>query len=338
MQGEVARQAASPSLRVLRSQAEFLGVAGTIPRPRRCTRACSRSVPTTPSRCGLFFSRASPGRDRPCAGADRAPRRRRPELLTPLRERVEVLEGASRIEPALSVVNAAMPQLAGDPDWHERRGRLLLRLGRTDLAVQAYRRSLELKPQNPTLRKYLSVLDPQARSGEDLARAYRKTSPACWSRSRPPVQKGDAARVLLDQQVTRVHENGLSEVYAQRLVDPRRARRARKYGEHDIRFTPRRSPSRSKPPRSIAPRRGHGGRRHRRSQRVRAWYGLYYDVHAQSIRFTGLRPGDVVYVEYILADVGRRNLLSEYFGDVHFFQEEIPRLDSRYTLVLPRSF
>lgn len=260
----------------------------------------------------------------------------RPELLTPLRERADVLEGAGRIEPALSVVNAAMPQLQGDPDWHERRGRLLLRLGRTDLAVQAYRRSLELKPQNPTLRKYLAMLDPQARSSEDLARAFRLEVPRVLSRPRPPIQKGDAARVLLDQQVTRVHENGLSEVFAQRLVEILDERGAQEYAEHDIRFTPETQSVEVK-----------AAKVYRSSGEVmeaaaidesnvsEPWYGLYYDVHAQSIRFTGLRPGDVVYVEYVLADVGRKNLLSDYFGDVHFLQEEIPRLDSRYTLVLP---
>lgn len=262
----------------------------------------------------------------------------RPELLMPVRERVEILEGAGRIEPALAEVNTAMPQLLGDPDWHERRGRLLSRLGRTDLALQAYRRSLELKPQNPALRKYMVFLDPQARSGEDLARAYRADVQSVLSRPRPPVQKGDAARVLLDQQVTRVHENGLSEVYAQRLIEILDERGAREYDEHDIRFTP---DTQSVEVKAAKVYKASGEVQEAASQDEsnvsEPWYGLYYDVHAQSIRFSGLRPGDVVYVEYILADVGRRNLLSEYFGDVHFFQEEIPRVDSRYTLVLPEA-
>ena len=262
----------------------------------------------------------------------------RPELLMPLRERVEVLEGAGRIEPALAEVNAAMPQLAGDPDWHERRGRLLSRLGRTDLALQAYRRSLELKPQNPTLRKYMVFLDPQARSGEDLARGFRVDVPSVLARPRPPAQKGDAARVLLDQQVTRVHENGLSEVYAQRMIEILDERGAREYDEHDIRFTP---DTQSVEVKAAKVYKASGevmeAAAQDESNVSEPWYGLYYDVHAQSIRFAGLRPGDVVYVEYILADVGRRNLLSDYFGDVHFFQEEIPRVESRYTLVLPEA-
>lgn len=261
-----------------------------------------------------------------------------PELLMPVRERVEILEGAGRIEPALAEVNAAMPQLLGDPDWHERRGRLLSRLGRADLALPAYRRSLELKPQNPTLRKYMVFLDPQARSGEDLARAFRVDVQSVLARPRPPAQKGDAARVLLDQQVTRVHENGLSEVYAQRLIEILDERGASEYDEHDIRFTP---DTQSVEVKAAKVYKTSGEVQEAAAQDEsnvsEPWYGLYYDVHAQSIRFSGLRVGDVVYVEYILADVGRRNLLSDYFGDVHFFQEEIPRIDSRYTLVLPEA-
>lgn len=326
-----------PALRLLRGYAELLERGGHHPEAEavytRLLTLCSDD--TEALRALLSRARARGETDKALQLIDRLAGAR-PELLTPLRERADVLEGASRIEPALAVVNAAMPQLAGDPDWHERRGRLLLRLGRSDLAVGAYRRSLELKPQNPALRKYLAMLDPQARSSEDLARAFRLDVPRLLARPRPPIQKGDMARVLLDQQVTRVHENGLSEVFAQRLIEILDERGAQEYGEHDIRFTPETQSVEVK-----------AAKVYRTSGEVmeaaaidesnvsEPWYGLYYDVHAQSIRFTGLRPGDVVYVEYVLADVGRRNLLSDYFGDVHFFQEEIPRLESRYTLVLP---
>lgn len=259
-----------------------------------------------------------------------------PESVQVQRDRVEILEGAGQFEPALAVLNAALPQLGGDPDWNERRGRLLLRLGRSDLAVQAYRRALELKPQNPTLRKYLGYLDPQARSSEDLARAFRVDVASLLARPRPKPGVGDAARVLLDQQVTRVHNNGLSEVYAQRLVEILDERGAREYDEYAVRFTP--------DTQSVEVKAAKVFKQNGEIQEAAAeedsnvsepWYGLYYDVHAQGVRFTGLRPGDVIYVEYVLADVGRRNLLADYFGDLHFMQEEIPRLDSRYTLVIP---
>ncbi len=261
-----------------------------------------------------------------------------PEAIATLRDRVELLEGIGQYEPALALLNAALSQIGGDSEWHERRGRLLLRLGRSDLAVAAYRKALELRPQNPTLRKYIAHLDPQARSSEDLARGFRVDVPALLARSRPKPAVGDAARVLLDQKVTRVHGNGLSEVYAQRVVEVLDERGAREYDDFDIRFTP---DTQSVEVKSAKVYKRTGEVQEATSQEENnvsePWYGLYYDVHAQNIRFTGLSPGDVVYVEYVLADVGRRNLLSDYFGDLHFMQEEIPRLDSRYTLVLPEA-
>lgn len=261
-----------------------------------------------------------------------------PELVTAMRERVDLLDGSGQYEPALAAWNAAQLQLGGDPDWHERRGRLLLRLGHRDLAVQAYRRALELRPQNPTLRKYLAHLDPQTHSSEDLTRAFRVDVKALLAQPRKKPDPGDPARVLLDQRVTRVHNNGLSEVYAQRLVEILDERGAREYDEYEVRFTPDTQSVEIKAAK-VFKQTGEvqEAASDEDSNISEPWYGLYYDVHAQTVRWSGLHPGDVVYIEYVLADIGRRNLLADYFGDMHFLQEEVPRLDSRYTLVLPEA-
>lgn len=259
-----------------------------------------------------------------------------PDDVWPQRERVELLEGAGRLEPALALVGDLLEQLGGDPDWHQLRGRLLVRLGRAELAVQSYRRALELKPQNPGLRQYLSWLDPQARSGDDLQRQFRVEVPKLLKQPREKAKAGDAARVLLDQTVTRVHRNGLSEVFNQRVIEILDERGAREYDDLSVRFTP---DTQSVQVKSAKIYKATGEVQERiaedESNVSEPWYGLYYDVHALTLRFDGLRPGDVIAVEYVLADVGRRNLLADYFGDLHFMQEEAPRLDSRYVLVVP---
>ncbi len=259
-----------------------------------------------------------------------------PEAVWVGRERVELMEGAGRHELALAAASELLNQLGGDADWHQLRGRLLVALGRTELAIAEYKRALEIKPQNPSLRSYLQRLDPQSRSGDDLARGFRIDVPALLAKPRPRPAAGDSARVLLDQKVTRVHSNGLSEVYTQRAIEILDEHGAAEYGEIDIRYTP---DTQSVQIKSAKLYRSTGEVQESVAQQEsnvsEPWYGLYYDVHAQSVRFDGLRPGDVVALEYVLADVGRRNLLSDYFGDLHFMQEEIPRLDSRYTLVLP---
>jgi hypothetical protein len=67
------------------------------------------------------------------------------------------------------------------------------------------------------------------------------------------------------------------------------------------------------------------------------WYGLYYDVKAQTIDFDALEPGDVVDLEYVISDVARRNMFADYFGDLRFLQEDLPRLETRYVLIAPKS-
>jgi tetratricopeptide (TPR) repeat protein len=260
----------------------------------------------------------------------------RPELGASwtARERVELLEGAGRTAEALAALDRMLEVLPADAELLKLRGRLLLRLSRDEEARSALRRSLALRPQDPELRAYLAHLDPQARSGEDLARSYRlEVDPL---RKAPLAKAEDPARVLLDQTVVRVHDNGLSESFTQRVIEILDERGAREYGELEIRYTPETQSAEIK-----------AARVHKKDGEVQEiaaqgernvsepWYGLYYDVRAQTLRFDGLRPGDVINVEYVISDVGRRNLLSDYFGDLHFLQEEIPRAYTRYVLLLP---
>jgi len=260
----------------------------------------------------------------------------RPDVLWPLRERIDILEGSGQSESALQLIAGAMPQLIGDADWFERRGRVLRKLGRTELAVASYRRALELKPQNPALREYLQVLDPAARSAEDLQRRFQVNVEALLKKPRPATKAGDSARVLLDQKVVRIHANGLSEEYIQRVIEILDDNGSRSYDEVDISYTPDTQSVQVKTAKVIKP----SGEvvesvSQSESDASEPWYGLYYDVHALSIRFDGLRPGDVVVVEYVQSDVGRRNLFADYFGDVHYLQEGIPVLEARYSLTLP---
>jgi transglutaminase-like putative cysteine protease len=144
--------------------------------------------------------------------------------------------------------------------------------------------------------------------------------------------------VLLDQAVTRVHPNGLSETFEQRVVEILDERGAREEGTADIRYTP--------DTQALEVR---AARVYKRSGEVveamasaehdvsEPWYGLYYDVKSQTIDFDALEPGDVVDVEYVVSDVARRNMFADYFGDLHFLQEDLPRLETRYVLIAPKS-
>jgi transglutaminase-like putative cysteine protease len=220
----------------------------------------------------------------------------------------------------------------------ERDGRLLHRLGRDGEALPVLEHALELKPQNPELRAYLLALKPKERA-TDLARAWAVDVPSLIKKSTVDSRQSaaDPARVLLDSAVTRVHPNGLSETYQQRVVEILDERGAREEASADVRYTP--------DTQAVEIR---AARVYKRSGEVveasstaehdvsEPWYGLYYDVKAQVIEFDALEPGDVIDVEYVVSDTARRNMFADYFGDLHLLQEDIPRRETRYVLIAPK--
>ncbi|MCS6915295.1 MAG: DUF3857 domain-containing protein [Myxococcales bacterium] len=258
-----------------------------------------------------------------------------PELLWAHQQRVELLEGAGRLAKALAELDALLEALPGEPELHELRARLLRRLGRTEEALASLQRSLELRPQNPELRTYLAHLVPAARQGEDLVQAYREDVRRLIREAAANTPTGDPARVLLDQRVTRVHDNGLSEVFTQRVVQILDEQGAREYASYEIRYTPETQSVQVKAAKVYKA----DGQVQQTAQQEEQdasepWYRLYYDVRALTLHFAGLQPGDVIDIEYVVADIGRRNLLADYFGDLHLLQEEVPRLDSRYVVLV----
>ncbi len=327
----------APSLQTLRAHADMLSRLG---RHREAESAyqtiLKQQVDDDEAQRYLISRRRAAGQIEEALALLAATQAQRPDAQWPLRERIDILEGAGQIESALQLVMGALPQLVGDAEWFERRGRLLHRLGRSELAVASYRRSLELKPQNPTLREYLRTIDPAARSADDLQRQFQVDVDALIKKPRPPAKPGDSARVLFDQKVVRIHTNGLSEEYIQRVVEILDDNGAHSYDETSISFTPDTQSVQVKTAKVIKP----SGEvlesvSQSESDASEPWYGLYYDLHSLTVRFDGLQPGDVVVVEHVRSDVGRRNLFSDYFGDVTYLQESIPTLEARLTLTLP---
>ncbi|HEX9103166.1 MAG TPA: DUF3857 domain-containing protein, partial [Polyangia bacterium] len=282
------------------------------------------------------FARAEGAGAEALAFVDRIARAR-PDVLQTALDRADVLEAMGKGADAHEALKVALAVAPEEPRLVERDGRLLHRLGRDEEALPALRHALELKPQNPELRAYLLALQPMQRQG-DLARAWAADVPALIKKAAAsPPSAADPARVLYDSSVTRVHPNGLSENYEQRVVEILDERGAREEAQVDIRYTP--------DTQSVEVR---AARVYKRSGEVveamstaerdvsEPWYGLYYDVKAQVIEFDALEPGDVIDVEYVVADTARRNMFADYFGDLHLLQEEIPRLETRYVLIAPK--
>jgi tetratricopeptide (TPR) repeat protein/transglutaminase-like putative cysteine protease len=261
--------------------------------------------------------------------------RARPDVLQTALDRADVLEAVGKGGEAHEALKVALAVAPDEARLLERDGRLLHRLGRDEEALPCLKRALEIRPQNPELRAYLLALQPK-QSGTDLARAWATDVPELIKRA-PKTASHDRSRVLYDQAVTRVHPNGLSETFQQRVVEILDERGAREEAQADIRYTP--------DTQSVEIR---AARVYKKSGEVveatstaehdvsEPWYGLYYDVKAQLIEFDALEPGDIIDVEYVVSDTARRNMFADYFGDLHLLQEDVPRLETRYVLIAPK--
>jgi transglutaminase-like putative cysteine protease/tetratricopeptide (TPR) repeat protein len=261
--------------------------------------------------------------------------RARPDILQTALDRADVLEAIGKGAQAHEALTLALAVAPDETRLLERDGRLLHRLGRDPEALRLLEHALAVRPQNPELRAYLHALAPESRAS-DLARAWAADVPALMKKPRPDGR--DRARVLYDSSVIRVHPNGLSETYSQRVVEILDEKGAREEGQVDLRYTP--------DTQSVEIR---AARVYKRSGEVieatstaehdvsEPWYGLYYDVKAQTVDFDALEPGDVIDVEYVISDTARRNMFADYFGDLHLLQEDIPRLETRYVLIAPKS-
>ena len=275
---------------------------------------------------------------------------RRPDLPFMVFETARSLEGLGRVDEARASLGAAAERLPDDARIPEELGRLLVRANRVPEALPFFQRALALRPQNPVLRRYAERLAGESGGNDresaalDLAKRYAADAEAL---ARPALAekpeagaKGDGLVVLLDRHVVRVHPNGLSEQFVQRLIQVRTDRAARENQEVYVRYTPGGQEVEFRKARILRP--GAGGEVEISEATGRddrdlsePWYGLYYDNRAEVVSFEGLRAGDVVEVQYTVADIGLRNELADYFGEFQFIGETALKRRWDYTLIGP---
>src|SRR5580692_2300737 len=269
----------------------------------------------------------------------------RPDLPSLEIELARFDEGAGEGARALASLTALAARLPDDPATLIALGKLLHRLGRTDEALGRLRVALLLRPQDPELKRYVDGLaagdrgDPGA--ADELARRFAEDASALVP-AHPPTAAatGDTAVVLLDRRVVRVHKNGLSRTFAQRVVEVLTERGAEDNKEFEVHYTPGSEEVDIRQAR-IYRRDARGGLEvleatDRSDEDLsEPWYGLYYDNRAEVVRFEGLRPGDVVEIQYLVDDVSSENQMADYFGDLQYVAETIPKRRWDYTLIAP---
>jgi cellulose synthase operon protein C len=274
--------------------------------------------------------------------------RQRPELTFISLDWARLLEGEGDVAGARRVLEGTAERLPDEPAAHEALGKLLVRAGDLPAGLDHLQKALALRPQNPTLRRYIEHLALETSGGRgeaaaDLARSWAEDGERL---AREALLGGEgrkeraSAVVLLHKQVVRVHRNGLSERFAQRLVQVRTDRAAREQQEFYVRYTPGSQDVEIR--RAQVYRKGNGGEIEVSEATGRddrdlsePWYGLYYDNRALVVVFEGLRAGDVLEIQYTVADISAENALADYFGDIDFIAETWPRRRWEYVLLGP---
>jgi tetratricopeptide (TPR) repeat protein/transglutaminase-like putative cysteine protease len=274
----------------------------------------------------------------------------RPDLTALVFDQASALESSGDVVGARAVFQKAIARLPDDAGLPDELGRLEARAGRFEDAVAHMRRSLELRPQNPSLRRYMEALAAarkakrDARSVDDLVSEYAADGEALAREVLlgPGPSDDASAEILLDRTVVRVHGNGLAERFVQHLVHVRSERAARENQETWVRFEPGRQEVEIRKARVLR-RTANGdieiseatGRDER--ELSEPWYGLYYDTRADIVAFENLRAGDVVEVQYTVADVGYSNEFADYFGDFQMIADALPTRRWDYTLIAPKT-
>jgi tetratricopeptide (TPR) repeat protein len=261
--------------------------------------------------------------------------RSHPHLVLVSLDRALQLAGMGRAEEAVAELRRASTVDPRSVRALEEMGRLELRAGRRREAWATWQQALAIRPQNAELRGYLAFLD----SGRTRGRAerYREDPRALVALGRQRRASGETATVLFDLTAVEVHPSGLSRRLHQRLARVDGPAGVRDLTTYVIRFAPDRQ---TVDVRSAKVHRAAGGE-DSASEEERAesepWARLWYDTRAKILRFTGLKSGDIVEIEYVLEDVASGNMFADYFGDLVFLEETLPVLRFEYVLVTPRN-
>ena len=311
------------------------------------------------------------GRTRDSVDLLGAAARLRPDVPSFALDWARAEEGAGDGDGAVEVLTRAARQLPDEPTLAAELGKLLERLGRPVEGARWLQVALTLRPQDAELRRYVDAAvarqrhpsapsDPAQEARDDLPRRFAVSAPSVLAEelgrgsaarsSRPSSGEPDGAVVLLDRHVVRVHDNGLSESFAQRMVQVRTDAGAEENKEFSVRYTPGSEEVEILEARIYRPRPpsagvgGGGGDAgweviqvsERDDQDLsEPWYGLYYDYRAEIVRFEGLRAGDVIEIAYVLSDVSQENQMAGYFGDLQFLAEGVPKRRWDYVLLGP---
>jgi len=234
---------------------------------------------------------------------------------------------------AIEALERAVALAPNDADSLILLGNIHLSGGDREAGLDLLTRARSARPQDAWLNDYLDLLD---------------TSAPFWGKHVVPPKEflglrgktsGDHdARYLVDNTVVKVLQTGLSSRFTQVVVEVSTREAARDWRQHSVQFSPDTQRARLVEARVFRP----DGTVEEATGRGIApisepWYRLYYDLAAEVVELPPLAPGDVVEFSFAVDDTANQNAYADYFGDLIYPEESIPKGLWRYVLISPGS-
>ena len=248
------------------------------------------------------------------------------------RRLAELEASHDRFERALGDLGAALSLRPEAPDLLRLQGDYLIQAGRPSLAVDSYRASLELEPNQPRVREQVQALSS---TSDRFGLAYRIDPEQVIANALSAEETdNDPYRVLLDNTAVQLHADGTTSRYRQYLVKVINDQGVRSFDYYPIQY------SQGEQWVDVTSARVHhvGGnveeaRIRNRPPDVRAgeypvWSNAWVDLPS-------LQPGDVVEIEYHQEDL-KQSFFGDYFGDRVVFGNAVPVSRMIYSLEAPR--
>ena len=210
-----------------------------------------------------------------------------------------------------------------------------------DNAIEAWKTSLAVRPQNRNLREYIEFLRPKEKPFEDaykidVAELLGKFNPS------PADYPDDSSVFLLDQTIFEVHANGLYNRFGQQVVKILQKKGTEDFkhryviyspGEEDVVIQAAKIYKLDADGNIVKVINAAGP--YEQAVTGDAAAKLYYNVMGRIHVFNNLEVGDVLEFTYRLNQVAAKNLYADYFGNIAYVQGVLPKKDMRVVYITP---
>ena len=257
----------------------------------------------------------------------------RPDGFALAIRRAEVLGSLGRLDEARQAFEQIIAETPTAASLYEQYGDWLLRHDDTPAALEMFRTSLRFEAQNESLRRLVRYLDPSAESFESpYVISEVDALPSSTSTT-------DDYAILLEQTITLVHPNGLSSVFTQTVYEVLSDEGASALKHIPIYYTPNEEVLEIALVRVLKPD-GSVRQAYERDEYSVADESIrmYYDYRQVQLTIPDLDVGDRLELQHRKSQVSQSNYFDNYFGDLWFVQDTVPKNYTRYVLLTPKGW